>query len=190
MAGVACVKRIILLLALVLPALLLSSCALTPAPERALDRMLAKLAAGDVKAAGKHTLDGALNIDHSDRRAAKIYKPLFRSIRYTVNSSQTDGDYAAVRVTVTVVDMEALLAEASLEMMQNILGGNSPAWSFGNEKYYGLVAGKLEEGAYESITFDVTAYMVRSEGAWKVDMAGSGDFADAIAGGYGEILGY
>lgn len=173
-------KRLLPILLAGMLAASLCACSWTPAPERALDRMLGALQDGKLRTAERYTVSGSLGINRSGRSAERIYEPLFGALTYTITGSVTDGDSALVSVSIVTVDMEELMAQTSVQVLQNALasGRADPA-----DAYYRQLLENLKDPSAPVTGFDVGVRLARAGGAWRVDMAASGDFADAICGG-------
>ena len=165
---------------------LLCACSLTPAPERDLDKLLGCLAGGKISKAEGYVYEGTLNINTKNKYAKSFYTALFSTISYSISGSTVDGDSAEVLVSVTMIDMETLMLDASLETLESTFSGESDD----RVRYYKLLVEKIKAGEVSYITNSVVAYMVRDSGRWKVYMSGSGSFADAVTGGMGGLIGY
>lgn len=170
-------------LALLLCALLLlSGCSIPPAPERKVAEFLDKLSEGSIKSAGKLTTAGSLGLD---KKASDLYKPLFGSIRYSIGGSVTEGDSSRVSVTVMIIDMEELMAEASAEMVSHMLGAGV---KHSDEIFYELLREKLADANPPTVTSTATAKLVKDGYRWKIELSASGGFADAVTGGVGDVF--
>lgn len=163
--------------------LLLAGCSFASSPERVTATFLDKLVQGDLSAAEKHTLEGSLGLDKKDKEAAALWKPLFASIQYSAGGAVVDGDYATVNVTLLVADLDSLMAEASKEVTRQVLLGGAT----GDDLYYKLLLEKLGAEDLPLETFSVSVYLAK-DGKWKIDLAASSDFAEALGGGVDGLI--
>lgn len=155
----------------------------TPAPERAVARMLTRLRSGNIDGAEKLLLTGSLN-EPSSARGRRIYRKMFSSITYAVVGSVEAEDGAEVTVTVTVLDMGALLSQASLELLNSGLHGENAS----SKRLFALMEAQMKEEDVPYATSTVTVYLRKTGHGWLVDLEESAKYADAITGGLYSLL--
>lgn len=171
------------LLAALLSLVVLAGCAVGSSPEKVTAAFLDHLVEGKLSKAEACTLEGSLGLDKKGKSAAAIWKPLFASLQYSVGGAVTDGTTATVNVTIMTIDLEDLMAEASLEVTRQVLSGSAG----GEDLYYRLLLEKLTDPDPPMATFSATVTLVK-EGRWKIDLASSSDFAEALGGGVEGLL--
>jgi len=148
--------------------------------------MLSHLVNGKISRAEDYVFEGTLHINTKDKKAKSFYTSLFASITYIVSGSTITDNTAEVTVSVTMIDMQTLMAYASLDALKDTFGESSN----GAIKYYKVITEKIDTGEVLFETNVVTVYMIKDGGKWKVNMTNSSKFADAITGGFKELIGY
>lgn len=176
-------KRIIA--ALLAAVFLLSGCGAEYGAERAAKKMLNALQDGNLSKAAKYTREGSLRLTGSGSRAKKIYQAMFGTIRYVVAGVTAEDGAAEVIVKVTMVDMETIASDVSLDLLEYTLNGG---WNADKALYNSMLKLITSEDA-EHVTNTATAYLVKTDGGWKIDMEQSTKFVEAVTGGLGILNG-
>lgn len=153
-------------------------------PEKAVVHLLGAMQDGNHARAEAYTAT-ALGVGGDNRRIKKLYNAMWEQMRYVVADTLIDEDRqtAQVIVSVTIVDMELLLAETSQQMLQESLGRRG--WS--ERSYYKYLLQRVEGGECETMTTIATAHLRKTADGWRVDMENSKDFFLAITGDLGAI---
>lgn len=152
-----------------------------PTPERVVSRLLNELQNGDIRGGERYTTDG-LGLDSSNRRAKKLYKAMYTTMRYAVIDSAIDTSASKVHVTITMVDMEKQITAASYHMLDNSLSGSAA----NRKKLYELLTEQIKTGSTSTTTNSVTVLLIRDgKNRWRVDSGQNEDFLEAITGGVG-----
>jgi hypothetical protein len=164
--------------------LLLSGCGFRSDGERAVVKLLDALGDGKLGKAEDYTADGALSFDGCSRSAKAFYKAVFATLDYTVVGEEAGVEGTAVSLTVTAVNMDVRMAAES----SRLLGGALSGENLDGESFYKDLTARILDGEAEYITALATAYVRETDEGWRVDLAASPVFADAITGGLGELI--
>lgn len=151
------------------------------APERALRRMMNALQNTDISKAERYTTHG-LGLDPSTRQAKKLYKAMYKNMRYAIAEVTIDGERATALLTVTMVDLDAILADASLETLSQSL--SSRWWSRGG-KFHAALRERVEADDAPHETSTVAVSLICIDGKWKVDTEKNSSLLKAVTGGLG-----
>lgn len=151
-----------------------------PSPAAAVSGLLGALKRGDIERASSYTLEG-LGLRTDNCRARALYKEMYATLRYVVADSAVSGDRAQVTVSVTMVDMDAVLTGASQELLSRSLTGEAAD----QKKFYRMLTEAIHAGSAPPATYTVPVLLVRQESGWRVEIAASNSFLLAITGGIG-----
>lgn len=178
-------KRLTALLLAALFLVLGTGCSAKWESEKAVSRMLSALQDGKLNKAAGYTAQGSLGDLTKTRASKNFYKAMFSTIQYVVADSTVDGNSAVVTVSVTMVDMAVILSGASLDLLGRTLDGE---W-VNDKAFYKEITALIKGGETARVSTTVKVHLTQIDGKWKVDMAGSGYYAEAITGGLGQLIG-
>lgn len=162
---------------------LLAGCSGSSAPERVTADFLQRLSKGKISQAEKLTVSRDLGLD---KGGSSLYKPLFESIRFSVEGVVIEGEVATISLTLRIIDLNGLMEEASLEALQEVLSSGAKKNS---DLYYGLLLEKMTEEDPPVSTHQTTVRLVKEGRRWRIDLKGSSGFCKAIGGGVSDLIG-
>ena len=145
-------------------------------PDKALDAKLALVKEGKFEEAA--LLEGRV-FSNED---APMLEALYAKMNYVIGESKVDGETATVAVTITMVDLSAVLADYMKEALSHIVEGD---WDADGSYFMEML--KAEDAPTKD--FPVTVHMVKTEEAWELAEDGNDDLKDALTGGLISSLG-
>lgn len=151
-----------------------------PSPADTVSGLLRALQKGDVDRADGFA-NAPLGFQSGNARATALYRELFGAMRYVIADAAVTDDRAQVTISVTIADMESLLAGASYQMLTRSLAGDASD----DAAFYQLLAEALQSGRAPPATHTVPVFLLWEEETWRVDVAASDAFLAAISGGIG-----
>lgn len=145
-------------------------------PERTVSHMLDALQDGQLSKAGDDTLTG-LALPVSNAREEQLYQAILAEMRYAIVDVVEDGESAEVTVSMTFIDMPALIADTASVLLERSLEAGQAAGRYDEQLIAQIAAGK---GIKADST--VAIRLENIEDVWKVDIENSEGLLPALSG--------
>lgn len=146
-------------------------------PEKALTRMLESLYDGKPEEAEERTLSG-LGLDYDGSRRKKLFRAMWKTMRYTIMDAELEEDASMITVSITMVDMDALLDGLTDALLESSLSGERGA----DRRLYNALLDRVRSGEEAELTTSVTVLILPTPDGWRVDAENSSGLVSAITG--------
>ena len=118
-----------------------------------------------------------------------FFAHVFKRLDYTIDEIQIDGDTATATLTVSNVNLSAIVTEASEQFSENVLDYMEEI-DMSSDTAMQELMGKLFELIYETIdttedfnTTSLTITLTKTDGTWVIDDSSAEAFISAMYGG-------
>lgn len=92
----------------------------------------------------------------------------FQNFKYNIVDEQTSGEEAAVRVSITNIDMQALARDLCMEILRRSVEPFPAQTTSTTSDYYLLLRDTLASGTYKEVTTTATFHLHSDENGWVI----------------------